>query len=236
MFNFEGSPDIVVRVGVHAEGEGGSVAFRAIIVVGRQDFDDLPRRTVFRQDRAVVLQEPRRVVVDVLHDDGQSGGRGFGWIAVVDSQDLDLVRRRCFSVELALDGNGSVFRDRKLSAPIRASIDEVSNLAMTSLIRIRSSKSFQSFSDPRVFADEGLNVGLFKDGSVVVDVSKLDYDPRVGHVILVVVIVLALVVHLNPESETLPLQLIFIIQRLDNLEGSCSVVVPDHGELVGAES
>ena len=68
MFNFEGCPDVVVRVGVHPEGEGGPVALRPVVVVGGQHLHDLPRRAVFRQNGAVVLQEPRSVVVDVLEE------------------------------------------------------------------------------------------------------------------------------------------------------------------------
>lgn len=68
MFHLEGCPDVVVSVGVHPEGEGGPVALRPVVVVGGQHLHDLPRRTVLRQDRAVVLQEPRSVVVDVLQE------------------------------------------------------------------------------------------------------------------------------------------------------------------------
>ena len=66
MLDFEGCPNIVVGVRVHAEGEGGPVALRPVVVVSGENFDHLARRTVFWQDGAVVFQEPGSVVVDVL--------------------------------------------------------------------------------------------------------------------------------------------------------------------------
>jgi len=57
------------------------------------------------------------------------------------------------------------------------------------------------FSHFCILRDFGLHVGALKDGLVVVDVPQLDDDPGVGHVVLVVVVVLPLVVHLDPEPE-----------------------------------
>ena len=71
---------------------------------------------------------------------------------------------------------------------------------------------------------------------VVVDVAQLDDNKRVGNMILVVVVVFPLVIHLNSESEALTLQLVLVIQRLNNLQGPCSVVVPHHSELVCTET
>jgi hypothetical protein len=67
MLNFEGCPNVIVSIRVHAEGEGRSVALRPIIVVSGEDLDHFARRTVFGQDGAVVFQEPWGVVVDVLN-------------------------------------------------------------------------------------------------------------------------------------------------------------------------
>ena len=71
---------------------------------------------------------------------------------------------------------------------------------------------------------------------VVVDVAQFDVDPTVGHVILVVVVVLALVVDLDHEAESVALQFVLVIQRLDNFERSGAVVVAHHRELVRSES
>ena len=95
MLHFEGGSDDVLCVRIHPEGEGGAVALGAVVVVGREDLDDLPGGAVLRQDGAVVLQEARRVVVDVLHDDGERGCRRLGRVSVVDGQDFDL---GCYSV------------------------------------------------------------------------------------------------------------------------------------------
>jgi len=54
--------------------------------------------------------------------------------------------------------------------------------------------------------------------------------------ILVVVVVFPLVIHLNSEPEALSLQLVLIVQGLNNLQRSCSVVVPHHRELVRSEA
>ena len=54
--------------------------------------------------------------------------------------------------------------------------------------------------------------------------------------VLVVLIVLPLVVDLDAEPESLTLELVFKVQRLDHLQGSRAVVVPHHGELVGTQS
>ncbi len=45
-----------------------------------------------------------------------------------------------------------------------------------------------------------------------------------------------LVVDLNHETESVPLKLIFVVERLDDFERTSSVVIADHGELIGAES
>ena len=50
-----------------------------------------------------------------------------------------------------------------------------------------------------------LNIGSLEDRLVVIDIPELDDDPGVGHVVLVVVRVLALVVHLNPKQILLSL-------------------------------
>lgn len=41
-----------------------------------------------------------------------------------------------------------------------------------------------------------------------------------------------LVVDLNSKAETIALKLIFVIQRLDDLQGASSVIVSDHSELI----
>ena len=43
------------------------------------------------------------------------------------------------------------------------------------------------------------------------------------------------VVDLNGKAESLLLQLVLVIQRLDDFEGTGAVVVAHHGEFVGAE-
>ena len=53
--------------------------------------------------------------------------------------------------------------------------------------------------------------------------------------VLVVLIVLPLVVDLDAEPESLTLELVFKVQRLDHLQGPSAVVVPHHGELVGTQ-
>ena len=140
-----------------------------------------------------------------LDNDGQRGGGRLWRISVVHGQDLDLVRRRRFPVELALDGHGAVLRDGELPAAVRAAIDQISDLAVAALVGIRGPEPLQGLSDSRVLADKGLDVGLLEDRLVVVDVAQFDDHPGVGHVVLVVVVVLALVVHLDPEPEALSL-------------------------------
>ncbi len=66
MLDFEGRPNVVVGVRVHAKGKGGPVALRPIVVISGKDLDHFARRAVFGQDGAVVFQEPGCVVIDVL--------------------------------------------------------------------------------------------------------------------------------------------------------------------------
>ena len=123
-----------------------------------------------------------------------------------------------------------------MTTAVGASVNFVAHLGSPTLIRVRRSEPLQGLANPGVLADERLDVGLFKHGLVVVDVPELHHHPRVGHVVLVVVVVLALVVHLYPKSESLPLKLIFVVQRLDHLQAARPVVVAHHGEFVGAEA
>ena len=103
------------------------------------------------------------------------------------------------------------------------------------LVRVQGAEPLKGLSHPGVLPDHRLNVGLLKDGLVVIDVPQLHHHPRVGHVVLVILIVLALVVDLNPEPEPLPLELVLKVQGLDHLERPGAVVVPHHGELVGTK-
>lgn len=75
------------------------------------NLDDLSRGTVLGKNWPVVLEEPGRVVVNVLDDHGEGGRGRLGRVPVVDGQDLDLVRGRDFAVEGPLDGHGAVGRD-----------------------------------------------------------------------------------------------------------------------------
>ena len=45
-----------------------------------------------------------------------------------------------------------------------------------------------------------------------------------------------LIIDLNPETETSPLELIFIIERLNDFQTSGSVVISNHGKFVSSES
>ncbi len=64
------------------------------------------------------------------------------------------------------------------------------------LIWICSPESLQSFSNSGNFSNKRFNIGLLKNGFIVVNVSELDNDPGVSNVVLVVVVILAFVVHL----------------------------------------
>ena len=83
-----------------------------------------------------------------------------------------------------------------------------------------------TFPDFGVLRDFGLDVGALKDGLVVVDVPQLDDDPGVGHVVLVVVVVLPLVVHLDPEPGGAEKRLWF---RIRNFYAERILVLIDQG-------
>ena len=71
-------------------------------------------------------------------------------------------------------------------------INFISNLRFSTLIRICSSESLQSFTNSSVFTNKGFNIGLFKNWFVVIDVSEFDSYPRLCHMVLIIVIVFTL--------------------------------------------
>ena len=71
-------------------------------------------------------------------------------------------------------------------------INFISNLRFSTLIRICSSEPLQSFTNSCIFTNKGLNIGLFKNWFVVIDVSEFDSYPRLCHMVLIIVIVFTL--------------------------------------------
>ena len=91
--------------------------------------------------------------------------------------------RRRLPVQTPLDGNGAVFRDGKLPPAVRASVDHVADLGVSAFVRVGGAEPLQGLAHPGILSDHRLNVGLFKDRLVVVDVAQFHHHPRVGHVI-----------------------------------------------------
>ena len=58
------------------------------------------------------------------------------------------------------------------------------------------------------------------------------FDPCIRHMILVLIIVVSLVIDLDTESEALTLERILVVERLNDFEGSCSIIVSYHCELI----
>jgi len=103
VFDFERCSDHVIRVRVHPERERRPIAFRAVVVIGSQDFYDFPSGHVLWQHRSVITEELRSVVVDVLDDHRECGRSCFRWNSVVDGQDFHL------KPEKTLKSEGFVF-------------------------------------------------------------------------------------------------------------------------------
>lgn len=205
-----------------------SVCFRTEVAIYSP-----PRSKMFACS-PVVLEEGGSIVVDVLHDDGEGGGCGFGRDAIINSQDLDLMPGGVLPVQRALNTDRALLINGELALPVRRAVYRVRHFALASLVRIRGLERFQTLTHLGVLEHRHLDVGTLELGLVVVDVAQLDHHPRVSHVVLVVVVVLALVVHLDPESEAVALQQVLIVQRLDDLQRTGAVVVAHHGELVGS--
>lgn len=69
-----------------------------------------------------------------------------------------------------------------------------------------------------------------------VDVPQADFHPRISYMVFIIIVVISFVVHLNSEPETLALERILVIKRLDNFQGSCPIIIPNHCKLICAIS
>ena len=143
---------------------------------------------------------------------------------------------RVLPVQLALDGHRSVLVDGELPSAIGGAVDGERHLTLSALIGIGGAEGLQTPADLGVLVDGRFDVGLVEERLVVVDVAQLDVDPAVGHVVLVVVVVLALVVDLDHEPEAVALQFVLVVERLDDFQRAGAVIVAHHRELVSTES
>ncbi len=71
---------------------------------------------------------------------------------------------------------------------------------------------------------------------LTVDVPQCNLDPGISHVVLVLIIVIPFVIDLDPEAEALALQRILVVERLNNFQRACPIVVPNHCKLISPVS
>lgn len=57
VLDLEGGADLVVSIGIQTEIERRTVALGSVIIIGRQDLDNPPRRHVLRKDWSVILRD-----------------------------------------------------------------------------------------------------------------------------------------------------------------------------------
>lgn len=103
-----------------------------------------------------------------------------------------LMPRSFLPVQLPLNGNGPFLTDAELTAAVGDAVDGVRHFALAPLVRVGGFERFQALADFDVFVHRHLDVGPFELRLVVVDVSQFDDNPRVRHVIFVVIVVFAL--------------------------------------------
>lgn len=140
---------------------------------------------------------------------------------------------RCvLPVQAPLNDDSSILIDGKLPLAVRSSIDGIRDLAFSALVRIRGFECLQTFPHLSIFVHRDFDIGLFKLGLIVIDVPQGNFDPGIGHMILVVIIVIPFVIHLDTETEALTLKGILIVQGLDNLERARPVVVSHHRKFI----
>lgn len=96
------------------------------------------------------------------------------------------------SIQLSLNGDGTLGINQELSFPVRTPVYGERNLGFTALVGITRLERFQTLAYLGIFVHGHFNVGPLELRLVVVDVTKLDDNPRVSDVILVVVVILTL--------------------------------------------
>lgn len=84
---------------------------------------------------------------------------------------LYLMSGSLLAIEASLDRHGAVFVDEELSLSIGASVNRIRDFALPTLIRIGGFECFQGAADASVLRHAGLDVGLFEQRLIVVDIS-----------------------------------------------------------------
>lgn len=104
---------------------------------------------------------------------------------------------RLLSVEGALDADGALVVDCELPPAVGGAVDGVRDPAAARLVGVAGFERLERLAHLGILVNRHLNIRPLKLRLVVVDVTQLDHYPRVGHVVLVIVVVLALLAHAN---------------------------------------
>ena len=99
------------------------------------------------QNGPIVLQESRRIVIDIIHGDGERGRGSLGRIAVINGEDLDLVGGHALAVQRSLDADRAVLADGELAASVRGAVDGVADPAHAAVVGVRGSEFFQRLAN-----------------------------------------------------------------------------------------
>jgi len=102
------------------------------------------------------------------------------------------VSRSFLAIKASLYRHGAIFVDEELSLSIRASVNGIGDLALATLIRIGGLECFQTAAYAGVLGYGSLYIGFFELWLIVIDISQFHDHPRIGYVVFVIVIVLAL--------------------------------------------
>lgn len=100
--------------------------------------------------------------------------------------------RRLFAIQTSLYRHGAIFIDEELPLSIRASVNRIGDLALSTLIWVSGLERFQAATYAGVLRDSSLDIGFLKLWLIVVDISQFHNYPRIGHVVLVIIVVFAL--------------------------------------------
>lgn len=107
-----------------------------------------------------------------------------------------LMSRSLFAVETSLYRHSAVLVDEELPLSIGASVDRIGDLALSTLVRISGPERFQAATYASVLRDGSLDIGFLELWLIVIDISQFHNYPRIGHVVLVIIVVFALKMYL----------------------------------------